>query len=113
MGGGATIVGGTYYYQPVTSYREGKPVTSYQLVTTVENEVALTRVIYKLSSAKAEALSAFLKDQIKAAVLETTVAGDTITVTTTPDVQRTIGQFVALMRGKSESKQEPKTSTPR
>src|SRR5207248_10631885 len=32
----APAVGGTYYYQPVTSYREGKPVTSYQLVTTVE-----------------------------------------------------------------------------
>src|SRR5206468_8930792 len=89
---------GNYYYQPVTSYIDGRPVTGYrQVLVTAENEMALTRVVYKLSAAKAEALSAFLKDNVQAAVLETKVDGDSITVTTTPDVQRTIGQFVTLV----------------
>ena len=78
----------------------------------VENEMTLTRVIYKLPADKAEALSSFLKQHVKVAVLETTVNGDSMTITTTPDMQRTIGQFVALMRGKSQSKQEPTKVTP-
>ena len=70
-------------------------------------------MIYKLPADKAEALSGFLKQHIKAKVLETQVDGDTITITTTPEVQRTIGQFVALVRGKSETKNEHRTQTPK
>jgi len=111
-----TAAGPQGYYQPVTAYRDGMPVTSYQIVTVhpgVENEVTLTRVIYKLPTDKAEALSGFLKEHVKAAVLETKVDSDGITVTTTPDTQRAIGQFVALIRGKSQTKQEHKNLTPR
>jgi beta-lactamase regulating signal transducer with metallopeptidase domain len=105
----------TYYYQPVTSYRDGKTVTTYQLVVVPgpETEVNLTRVIYKLPAAKAEALASFLKEHVKAAVLETRVEGDTVTITTTPEMQRTIGQFVALLRTKSDSKAETRNPLPR
>jgi beta-lactamase regulating signal transducer with metallopeptidase domain len=103
--------GPNYYYRPVTFYEDGKTVTTYEVVRmdppAVENEVTLTRVIYKLPADKAEALSSFLKQHVKVAVLETTVSGDSMTITTTPDMQRTIGHFVALMRGKSQTKQEP------
>jgi beta-lactamase regulating signal transducer with metallopeptidase domain len=60
----------------------------------------LSRATYRLPRDKAEALSAFLKDNVKAPVLETNVDGDSLTVTTTPEVQATIGAFVALVHGK-------------
>jgi arginine repressor len=56
-------------------------------------------LVYRLPSDKAEALSTFLKEHVKAQVLETRITGDSMTITTTPDTQRTIGQFVDAMRG--------------
>jgi beta-lactamase regulating signal transducer with metallopeptidase domain len=63
-------------------------------------EVTLTRTTYRLPAAKAEALSKFLREHVRASVLETKVDGDSLTVTTTPEVQGTIGQFIALVQGK-------------
>jgi hypothetical protein len=60
----------------------------------------LTRKTYRLSEAKARALGDFLRDQVSAKVMETKVDGDTLTVTTTPEAQGIIGQFVSLMQGK-------------
>jgi beta-lactamase regulating signal transducer with metallopeptidase domain len=98
----------SYYYRPVTVYDQGKSVTTYEAVRLdqprAENEVTLTRVVYKLPADKAEALASFLKQHVKVLVLETKVDGDSMTITTTPDMQRTIGQFVALMRGKEPAK---------
>jgi beta-lactamase regulating signal transducer with metallopeptidase domain len=108
--------GPNYYYRPVTVYKDGNAVTTYEVVRmeppAVENELTLTRVTYKLPADKAEALSSFLKQHVKVAVLETRVDGDSMTITTTPDMQRTIGQFVVLLRGKSQTKQEPPKVTP-
>jgi len=53
-----------------------------------------------LPAAKAEALAKFLQQQVKAPVLETKAEGNSLTVTTTPEVQRAIGGFVALVQGK-------------
>jgi hypothetical protein len=61
------------------------------------NVVNLTRATYHLNQARAHALESFLKENAKARVLETKVEGDNLVVTTTPDVQRTIGQVVNLM----------------
>jgi hypothetical protein len=61
-------------------------------------EVQLIRKTYPLPRAKAEGLSAFLREYVKAAVLETKVDGDTLTITTTPEVQKGIGQLIALLR---------------
>jgi beta-lactamase regulating signal transducer with metallopeptidase domain len=63
-------------------------------------EVNLTRTTYALPAAKAEALAKFLQQHVKAQVLETKAEGDSLTVTTTPEVQRAIGGFVALVQGK-------------
>jgi hypothetical protein len=63
-------------------------------------EVALTRTTYRLAAAKAQALGKFLGEHVRASVLETKVEGDSLTVTTTPEAQRAIGQFIALVQGK-------------
>jgi hypothetical protein len=64
--------------------------------------IVLSRVTYKMPRAKAEALAAFLKDQVKASVLETAVEGDLLSVTSTPEAQKTIGQFISLVTGKAD-----------
>jgi hypothetical protein len=71
-----------------------------ETVLVPSEEVALTRTTYKLPAAKAEALAAFLKEHLKAPVLETKVQGDNLTITTTPDFQRGIAQFIHLLEGK-------------
>jgi beta-lactamase regulating signal transducer with metallopeptidase domain len=68
--------------------------------TPAPGEVHLTRTTYALPAAKAAALAKFLQQQVKAPVLETKAEGDSLTVTTTPEAQRAIGGFVALVQGK-------------
>ena len=48
-------------------------------------------------NAKAATLARFLKDHVKAAVMEAKVEGNSLTITTTPDAQKAIGQLVSLM----------------
>ena len=62
--------------------------------------INLTRATYALPKDKAEALGAFLKAYIKASVLELKIEGDGLTVTTTPEVQATVGGLVNLMQDK-------------
>jgi hypothetical protein len=64
-----------------------------------QNAVNLTRVTYTLNPERARALDSFLKANANAKVLETKVEGDKFVVTTTPDVQSTIGKVVALISG--------------
>jgi hypothetical protein len=62
--------------------------------------ITLTRVSYKLTPPAAEALSTFLKDNVKDSILVETVSqGDALIVTTTPDAQQAIGQFIHLLQG--------------
>lgn len=63
--------------------------------------VALSRVAYRLPAGKAEAVAAFLKDHVKAPILETRTEGEALVVTTTPEFQLAIGNLVDLVRGKS------------
>src|SRR5262249_40625569 len=73
-------------------------------------ELRLSRKTYPLPRAKAEALSAFLRAYVKAAVLETRVDGDSLTVTTTPEVQQGIGQLLAVLkdlRAQREAERDP------
>jgi beta-lactamase regulating signal transducer with metallopeptidase domain len=69
-------------------------------------EVALTRTMYRLPATKAEALGKFLQQHIKADVMETKIEGDKLTVTTTPEVQRSIRQFIALMEQSPSSQKK-------
>jgi beta-lactamase regulating signal transducer with metallopeptidase domain len=62
------------------------------------NAITLSRATYKLSKDQATALSTLL-GSIKATVMETKVDGDSITVTTTPEAQQSIGQIVRLIQG--------------
>ena len=68
-------------------------------VTRADNNVALIRTTYTLPAAKAKALGAFLKEHLKASVVETTVEDDKLTVTTTPEAQKAIGQLIGLIQG--------------
>jgi hypothetical protein len=61
--------------------------------------INLTRATYSMPKEKAANLAAFLKDNIRATVMETKVEGDSLTVTTTPDVQNAIGVIAGLMQG--------------
>ena len=63
--------------------------------------ISLSRTTYALPAAKAAALASFLKEMTQVKVLEAKVDGDKLTITTTPDVQHTIGQIVGLMTGKT------------
>jgi beta-lactamase regulating signal transducer with metallopeptidase domain len=62
--------------------------------------VTLHRVTYKLPKEKAEALASLLRDHAKDQVVETKVEGDGITVTTAPETQKAIGQFIGILTGK-------------
>jgi hypothetical protein len=89
------------YYRPAKPLLEGAPKPPPAAPAPVE--VTLTRAIYKLPAGKAEALGKFLREHVKASVLETKADGDSLVVTTTPDVQRAIGQFVMLLQGRRPS----------
>jgi hypothetical protein len=61
--------------------------------------ITLTRVSYKLNPTTAYALVDFLKDNVKTAILEAKSEGENLVVTTTPDAQKAIGQFIHLLQG--------------
>jgi len=63
----------------------------------------LDRTTYKLTHEKAEALAKFLRDQVKGQTMETKVDGDSITVTTTPEAQKAVGQIISLLLEKKLS----------
>jgi beta-lactamase regulating signal transducer with metallopeptidase domain len=74
--------------------------------TAESQPINLVRVGYALPPGKAEALASFLRENVKADVLETKVEGGKLVVTTTPDRQQVIGQFVSLIQGKPMGKSE-------
>jgi beta-lactamase regulating signal transducer with metallopeptidase domain len=59
--------------------------------------IHLSRATYRLPKGKAAALAAFLKDNVKASVLELKVEEPGLTVTTTPETQAAVGGIVRLM----------------
>ena len=59
--------------------------------------ITLTRATYNMPKDKVESLATFLKANVKASVLEMKSDGDGLTITTTPEVQATIGGLVRLM----------------
>lgn len=67
-------------------------------VAEANEHVVLSRVTYKMPQVKAAALESFLREHVKAIVLETKLDGDAITVTTTVNVQQGIGVLVNLMQ---------------
>jgi hypothetical protein len=81
--------------QDLLNLYRGRAPADGELVT-----ITLTRATYKLPAGKAEAVAKFLKEHVKASVLETKAEGDSLIVTTTPDVQGAIGQLVLLVQGK-------------
>jgi beta-lactamase regulating signal transducer with metallopeptidase domain len=101
--------GDKVYYEPVTAYQYVPMHRGSEEKTT---EVVLTRATYKLKPAKAEALGAFLREHVKATVMETKVEGENLIVTTTPESQRTIAQFIALVQGKSKEERPAPSTTP-
>jgi hypothetical protein len=64
------------------------------------NAITLSRATYKLNKDQATALATLL-GSIKATVMETKADGDSLTVTTTPEAQATIGQIVRLIQGQT------------
>jgi beta-lactamase regulating signal transducer with metallopeptidase domain len=88
------------WYEKVYDYQVNTAKAAPAKATPPPGEVHLTRTTYALPAAKAAALAKFLQQHVKAPVLETKAEGDSLTVTTTPEVQRALGGFVALVQGK-------------
>ncbi len=63
--------------------------------------ITLIRKTYSLREDQAKALADFLKAFVQTKVLETSLEGGKLTITTTPEVQEVITQVVGLMTGKS------------
>lgn len=76
-------------------------VTNLVAEVNAPQEVTLSRTTYKLPAAKAEALGKFLQEHVKAVIMETKADGDSLTITTTPEAQQGIRQFIALIEGKT------------
>jgi hypothetical protein len=66
-----------------------------------DRPIILSRATYKMPRAKAEALAAFLRGQLNEQTLETRVEEDAIVITTLPEIQKTIGQFIGLVQGRT------------
>jgi beta-lactamase regulating signal transducer with metallopeptidase domain len=79
---------------------EGRVYSTTKTDVAGGQSVTLSRATYKLNRDQAAALGTLL-GSIKASVLETKVDGDSITVTTTPEIQGAIGQIVRLVQGQS------------
>src|SRR5262249_30292676 len=92
-----------YSYEPVTTYRDGQGVTSHRPVgpAAVDGAVTLSPATDKRPAAKAEVRAPLLKDHVKGSVVETKIEGETLVVTTPPEAQRTIAQFIGLLQGKT------------
>jgi beta-lactamase regulating signal transducer with metallopeptidase domain len=77
--------------------------------------ITLSRTTYKMENkAKADALATFIKEHIKAAVLEVKTEGESLTITTTPETQKAIGQLISLTGGektKTSSAPAPPTKS--
>jgi hypothetical protein len=63
------------------------------------SEVTLTRATYELPGEKAKALSELLQGY-KGPEITFKIEGDKMTVTTTPEAQHMIGQFIRFLQGK-------------
>ncbi|HEV3082344.1 MAG TPA: M56 family metallopeptidase [Gemmataceae bacterium] len=89
------------YYERVTAKQEQRVVN-------------LARSTYNLPHDKAETLAAFLREHVKAKVLETKVEGDNLTITTTPETQKALEGLIALIQGKSAAAdpRKPNTTVP-
>jgi len=83
---------------------QGTEKNVYNYATTTKQgggqNVTLSRATYKLNKDQAAALGTLL-GSIKATVMETKVDGETVTVTTTPEVQSAIAQIVRLVQGQT------------
>jgi hypothetical protein len=95
------------YYQTLGKEAGKDTGDSVQVLT-------LARATYRLPAAKAQALANFLQEQLGSEIMEVKHDKDTLTVTTTPETQKAVGQFVELMRKaktkKSESIDKPAAS---
>ena len=62
-------------------------------------DVTLRRTSYKLNPDTAKNLAAFLKDNLKTAILEIKSDGEHLVLTTTPDVEQRVEGLIQLLRG--------------
>jgi beta-lactamase regulating signal transducer with metallopeptidase domain len=97
-------------YFPAETSKEGAPVHkdaqyagqkyTFTHGAPANKTVTLTRATYALPKDKADALAALLKD-LKGVEVEAQVKADGIVVTTTPEAQRVVGEFIDVLQGKA------------
>jgi len=89
--------------------KEKEVLKSQREQTNPPRIIALTRATYPMPKEKAEKLTTLLKD-VKAQVLEVKIEADALVVTTTPEVQKAIAPFIALLMGQPQGMTQPGTS---
>jgi hypothetical protein len=95
--------------QPQVEHKWERVIRHYDKET--DREITLIRVTYQLPHVRAEALAHFLNQDPKVAVMEARAVGDSMTVTTTPEAQKVISQFVSFIQGaRATGKHDTKTS---
>jgi len=98
------------------TWAQSQPLIATYTIEGQQHAVTLSRATYKMPKEMAESLAALLK-HAKGSVVETKIEDDSIVVTTTPNMQQTIGQLVGQMTGKPHAewgkyKLTPTTTTP-
>jgi hypothetical protein len=87
--------------KPIEIQFENAPLNPPALKTrppATSGVINLSRATYSLPKEKTAAVAAFLKENVKAAVLELKIENDGLTVTTTPEVQSSIAGLIKLVR---------------
>lgn len=104
---------------PVYTVQAAPPANAQMIVAAPRSEVRYTvvqgsegveqttliRAKYTLPAAKAESLAAFIAQHLPD--VDAKSAGDSLTVTATPDAQGAIGQFVALLKRAAPAPADP------
>jgi len=89
-----------YFHPPRVTTPPGLPTAGTPLPASQGGEVMLSRVTYELPSDKSKALSDLFQDTKNPEVTVKIEDGDNVTVTTTPEAQHVIGQFIHFLQGK-------------
>src|SRR5205807_10135558 len=76
-----------------------------------DNVVNLVRSTYKLPQAKAEVLAAFLREHVKAKVIETKVEGNSLTITTTLETQKAVDVLMGVILDKATAAKDKTGAT--
>jgi beta-lactamase regulating signal transducer with metallopeptidase domain len=94
---------------PVSPMHKRTYSVSDLVIEQKDEMLTLIRTTYRLPKAKAEVLAAFIRDHVKATVVQARAEGDSLIVTTTPDAQKAIRALIDVLVNEKPAATEKKT----